>query len=196
MVVNGKSVVFHSPADAIDSDIGISFLPEERKTEALFLKMDGTFNATLPILKRFSRFGVPDLEAEERMVSAAFEKVQVTSRATYSPMSAFSGGNQQKVVMAKWLMADSKIMLLYDPTRGVDVGTKSEIYALLQSYAASGGAVLLYSTEIEEVINLSDRVLVIYNGKIAAELTRQAGDISEANVMRAALGGENLLAAE
>jgi ribose transport system ATP-binding protein len=188
--VGGKAVRFNSPRDAIDSAIGVSFLPEERKTEALFLRLDGTFNATLPILSRLSRFGIPSKSIEKSAVAKHFEKVQVAARAMQAPMSSFSGGNQQKVVMAKWFMADSKIMLLFDPTRGVDVGTKHEIYLLLNEYLDQGGSIILYSTEIEEIINLCDRVLVIYGGRVVKEVTSGPHRISETDVMRATLGAE------
>ncbi len=190
VLIHGESKKFHSPHDAINSSIGVSFLPEERKTEALFLKLDGRFNATLPILSRFSRFGIPDTTKENVLVANAFEKVQVTSRALQSPMSAFSGGNQQKVVMAKWFLANSLVMLLFDPTRGVDVGTKHEIYVLLNEYLDIGGSVILYSTEIDEIVNLCDRVLVMYGGHVVREIDSKSERISETEVMRAALGSD------
>jgi ribose transport system ATP-binding protein len=188
ILIHGESQKFYSPQDAIDSSIGVSFLPEERKTEALFLKLNGRFNATLPILSRFSRFGIPDTAKESVLVANAFEKVQVTSRALLSPMSAFSGGNQQKVVMAKWFMANSLVMLLFDPTRGVDVGTKHEIYVLLNEYLQIGGSVILYSTEIDEIVNLCDRVLVMYGGRVVREVDSKLERISETEIMGAALG--------
>ncbi|CAB3745596.1 Ribose import ATP-binding protein RbsA [Paraburkholderia sediminicola] len=186
--IGGQRVKLLSPQDAIDSDIGISFIPEERKTEALFLRLDGRFNLTLPILKRYSKFGVPRKDVEDVLLASAFEKVQVTLRAVHSPMSAFSGGNQQKVVIAKWLVTESKIMLLFDPTRGVDVGTKYEIYVLLNQYLEAGGTVLLYSTELDEVLNLCDRVLVMYGGRVVTTVASEGGVISETDVMRAVLG--------
>ncbi len=123
-----------------------------------------------------------------RGVAAALARVQVDQRALFRPVSAFSGGNQQKIVLAKWFLAGSRVLLLYDPTRGVDVGTKHEIYMLMADYAKSGGAVLFYSTELAEVINLSRRVLVIYAGRIVAELSEERGQINEATIMRIALG--------
>jgi len=102
------------------------------------------------------------------------------------PTRSFSGGNQQKIVLARCLVTGSRILLLFDPTRGVDVGTKHQIYLLIADFARAGGAVLMYSTEIAEIIGLSHRVLVVYSGKITSELT--GDDISEAAIMRAALG--------
>ena len=117
-----------------------------------------------------------------------FKRVQVIDRALDAPISTFSGGNQQKVAIAKWLVPENPILLMLDPTRGVDVGTKHEIYLLMQEFAEAGGTILFYSTEIEELVHLSHRVLVLYKGRIAAELT---GDdaITEESIVAAALGG-------
>ncbi len=122
-------------------------------------------------------------------MGGALRRVQVDERALYVRAGAFSGGNQQKIVLAKWILAGSRVLLLFDPTRGVDVGTKHEIYVLINDYARAGGAVLLYSTEIAEVINLSHRVLVMYGGRIVSELDNEGGEMTENSIMRAALGG-------
>ncbi|GAB0117998.1 sugar ABC transporter ATP-binding protein [Acidisoma sp. 7E03] len=184
--VGGEAVLLRSPRDAIDARIGINLVPEERKTEGLFLKLDGRANTTLPVIERFIRHGLIDGAAERRAVSVALERMQVDERALYMPARSFSGGNQQKIVLARSLVAGSRILLLFDPTRGVDVGTKHQIYQLIADFAQFGGAVLLYSTEIAEVIGLSHRVMIVYRGRIAGEV---AGDaISEAAIMSAALG--------
>jgi ribose transport system ATP-binding protein len=114
------------------------------------------------------------------------DRVQVDPRALYSPAKVFSGGNQQKIALAKWLLTGSRVLLLYDPTRGVDVGTKAEIYALMRAYADGGGAVLFYSTDVPELVNLCDEVRVLYRGREAACLPGDA--LSEDVIMRAALG--------
>lgn len=184
--VNGKSVVLASPADAVRANIGISLVPEDRKTEALFLHLDGQQNVALPTVERRVRFGLIDRRAETAAVARALGAVNVQPRALYTRVSAFSGGNQQKIAIAKWLLAESSILLLYDPTRGVDVGTKHEIYVLIREYAKAGGAVLLCSSEVPELVNLCDRVLVMYGGRIVRELEGEA--IEEEAIMRAALG--------
>ena len=107
-------------------------------------------------------------------------------RALYQPAYSFSGGNQQKIVLAKALLSESEVLLLFDPTRGVDVGTKHEIYLLIRDLAASGKTILLYSTEIPELVGLCDRVLVLYRGRLAADLPRER--LSEENILVAALG--------
>jgi ribose transport system ATP-binding protein len=109
-------------------------------------------------------------------------------RALYTRVSAFSGGNQQKIAIAKWLLAECRILLLFDPARGIDVGTKSQLYFLMRDFADSGGAILFHSTEIPELVHLCDRVSVLYEGRIAARL--EQNELTEVMVMRAALGGQ------
>jgi len=188
ILVDGRPVELTSPRAAIEQRLGISLVPEERKIEALALRLDGRKNVSLPVVDRFVKRGLIDTEAEMRAVAAALARVQVDQRALFAPVSAFSGGNQQKIVLAKWFLAGSRVMLLYDPTRGVDVGTKHEIYRLMADYATAGGAVLFYSTELAEIINMSRRVLVIYAGRVAAELSEERGQITESTIMRIALG--------
>jgi ribose transport system ATP-binding protein len=185
--VRGEPVDLGSPRDAIDARIGISLVPEDRKTEALALKLNGRENVSLPVIDRFARFGWLDLERERRAVDRILERVQVHPRALYRACSTFSGGNQQKMAIAKWLMAESRILLLFDPTRGVDIGTKHEIYLLMREFADAGGAILFYSTDVLEIVNLCDRVAVMYSGRKNAELS--GDEIAEETIMRIALGG-------
>jgi ribose transport system ATP-binding protein len=126
--------------------------------------------------------GAKEAEAVERI----FDRVDVDRRALWTKVGAFSGGNQQKIAIAKWLLAESRILLLFDPTRGIDVGTKNELYRLIRAYADAGGAVLFHSTEIPELVHLSDRVLVFYAGKVAAEIP--GGRLTEEEILRAMLG--------
>ena len=186
LLVDGREVVLASPRDAIRSRIGISLVPEDRKTEGLFLKLTGLVNVSLPVAHRFARFGVIDTAKESAAVARALAQVEVHPRALYTPAGAFSGGNQQKLVIAKWLLAGSRTLLLFDPTRGVDVGTKHQIYLLMRAFADAGGAILFHSTEIPEIVNMCDRVLVMYQGRTVAELVGQA--IEEETIMRLALG--------
>lgn len=185
--VNGKPVVLTAPSDAVDARLGISLVPEDRKTEALFLKLSGLHNATLPVIERFTRRGLIDTKAERKAVAEVFQRVQVDSRALWTRAGAFSGGNQQKIVLAKWLLAESRVLLLYDPTRGVDVGTKQEIYRLMRAYVEAGGAILFYSSEIPELVHVSERVMVLYKGEVAAEVS--GAQQTEEVIVQAALGG-------
>ena len=187
LMVDGKTVTITSPADAVRADIGISLVPEDRKTEALFLKLNGQYNASLPVIDRFARFGFIDVKRERDAVKAAFDRVEVEERALWTRVGAFSGGNQQKIAIAKWLLAESRVLLLYDPTRGIDVGTKHELYRLMRAFAEAGGAVLFYSTEIPELVHLADRVMVLYHGQVVDEIDRD--HLSEEAIVTAALGG-------
>jgi ribose transport system ATP-binding protein len=184
--VDGRPIVITSPADAVRANIGISLVPEDRKTEALFLELTGKQNVSLPVIDRFVSTILIDGDAETKAVKRVFDLVDVDLRALWTRVGAFSGGNQQKIAIAKWLLAESRVLLLFDPTRGIDVGTKSEIYRLIRDYADAGGAVLLYSTEAPELVHLADRVLVFYGGKVAAEIPSDR--LSEEAILRAALG--------
>ena len=188
--VGGKRVTLTSPRDAINPNVGIGLVPEERKTEGLFLRLDGRRNTSASVLDYFSSLSIIRGGEETAAVSAVLSRVQVAQRALYTRLSAFSGGNQQKVAIAKWLMTSGKILLMIDPTRGVDVGTKHEIYLIMQDFVAAGGTILFFSTEIEELVNLSHRVLVMYRGRVAAHMG-ETSVISESAIMRAALGGES-----
>ena len=184
--INGRQVTLMSPRDAVRRNIGVSFVPEDRKTEGLFLKLDGLKNMSLAVLDRFTRFGLIDEDAEAEAVRGAMRAVQVHDRAMFTRAGAFSGGNQQKIAIGKWLITGSQVLLLYDPTRGVDVGTKHEIYLLIHEFAKAGGSVLLFSSEIPELVNLCHRVLVMYKGSIVLELA--ADELDEETIVRAALG--------
>jgi ribose transport system ATP-binding protein len=182
--VAGRPVRFRHPADAIKCGIGM--LPEDRKTEALFLDLDGRENVSLPSLQRFLQAGLVRSGQERKMVSKALDGVRVAKRALWSPVRNFSGGNQQKIAVAKWLLADTRVLLLYDPTRGIDIGTKTEIYHLIRRYTDAGGAVLFYSTEVPELVNLCDEVMVIYRGRIEERLGGES--LSESAIMSIAVG--------
>jgi ribose transport system ATP-binding protein len=184
--VDGEPIVIASPVDAVRANIGISLVPEDRKTEALFLKLTGKHNASLPVIDRFTRGLLIDNDAETQAVKRIFERVEVDDRALWTTVGAFSGGNQQKIAIAKWLLAESRVLLLFDPTRGIDVGTKNELYRLIRAYANAGGAVLFHSTEIPELVHLADRALVFYAGEVAAEIP--GPELSEERILRAALG--------
>ncbi|HWA45862.1 MAG TPA: sugar ABC transporter ATP-binding protein [Hypericibacter adhaerens] len=186
--VEGHRVALTSPRDAIDPRVGISLVPEERKTEGLFLRLDGRRNVSIPVIQRFAHLGMIKDRAETVAAATMLDRVQVAPRALYSRLSRFSGGNQQKVAIAKWLMTSSRTLLMLDPTRGVDVGTKHEIYLIMRDFAIAGGAILFFSTEVEELVNLSHRVLVMYKGRIVTHLDGAKGQISESSIMHAALG--------
>jgi ABC-type sugar transport system ATPase subunit len=182
--VDGRSVAWGSPVRMFTH--GIGFVPEDRKTKGLILERSTQWNVTLPSLRSLSVLGWLRTSAERAFAERAVRIVDVRGELD-APVQALSGGNQQKVVLAKWLATHSRILLLNQPTRGVDVGAKAEIYALLRSFADSGGAVLLTSRELVEILGLCDRVLVMRRGRVAGELPRTA---TEEQVMAVAAAGE------
>jgi ribose transport system ATP-binding protein len=172
--IGGVERALRSPRDAVRAGMGISFVPPERKVEGLMLGHSGTFNASLPALaSRFSRFGVIRPRRERSAAREIFARLGVPPRALYEPVSSLSGGNQQKVAIGKWLPLAARILLLYDPMRGVDVGTKAELFSLMRELTEEGRGILFYSTDLEELVNVCDRVLVVYGGRVVREL---AGD--------------------
>ncbi|WP_374385089.1 sugar ABC transporter ATP-binding protein [Dongia sp.] len=186
IVVGGSQAHFRSPADAIAA--GIALVPEDRKIQGLALHRSGVENAVTPVLTRFARSGLLDRTREAREVDAVFSAVNLHPRALYQTPAEFSGGNQQKIVLAKWLLTQCHTLLVFDPTRGVDVGTKHEIYALLRRFADAGGGVLFHSTELPELIGTCDRTLVLYRGRIAADVSHANSD--EAGIGALMLGAE------
>lgn len=178
ILINGQQAHFAGPSDAID--VGIGYVPEDRKIQGLALHRSGTENASIPIVSEFSRLGVVDTATERARVDDAFCAVNLHPRALHQTAAEFSGGNQQKMVLAKWLLTHCRVLLAFDPTRGVDVGTKHEIYGILRRFAEGGGGVLLHSTEVPELIGLCDHIAVLYRGRVAADLAH--GEATEETV--------------
>jgi ribose transport system ATP-binding protein len=171
IAVAGKPVRIRSPRDAKRRDAGIALVPEDRKTDGLLLGMSVRDNLTLSILSRLSRLGVLAGRAERGTAERMVRQLAVRTAGIAAPVGALSGGNQQKVLLGRWLLTEPRILLLYDVTRGVDVATKHEIYQLMTRLAAEEGrAILFYSSDAEELAELPHRVLVMREGRIAAEL--------------------------
>lgn len=182
--VDGHAVDLSSPARALRA--GIAFLPEERKTEGVFLGLGVTTNISLSVLNRLQRLGLIDQDRERVLVAGQAQRVDLAPRYLAMTMDALSGGNQQKALLARVLLSGAHILVLFDPTRGVDVGTKQVIYDVVRGFAAEGGSVLIYSTELEELVQLVDRCLVIYRGGIAGEVAGEA--LSEDRLVALASG--------
>lgn len=185
VTVQGKDVEITSPQDAKKAGVDLALIPEDRKTEGLMLPMSIEDNLTIASLKRLSRGLFVDADALKAAVEDGIQRMQIKVGSNSDPVSTLSGGNQQKVVIAKWLMTDPKIILLNDPTRGIDVGTKQEIYRLLRNLAENGASIIYYSTDYEELIGCCDRVAVMYDGEIVREL--QGDEINERNIIASAL---------
>ena len=174
ILVDGRPATIHGPSDAKAARNGIALIPEDRKTEGLMLPLSVGTNLSFASLDRLCKGGIIDRGAEARAIDEMVRLLAIKTAGTQTPVGALSGGNQQKVVIAKWLMIAPRIILLNDPTRGIDVGTKQEIYRLLRRLAQDGAAILLYSTDYAELIGCCDRVLVLYDGTIRSELAGAA----------------------
>jgi simple sugar transport system ATP-binding protein/ribose transport system ATP-binding protein len=181
--LDGRRVAFRSPHEAIAA--GVVLLPESRKAQGLLLGRSVKENVTLPHLSAFGRLGVLDPPAERRQAGEATERLDVRTPTIDAPVSSLSGGNQQKVLFARSLLRSPRLLIVDEPTRGIDVGARRAIYELIVGLAGSGMAVLLISSELDEVVGLAHRILVIREGRVAAELEHDR--ISEEAVLRAAL---------
>jgi len=170
VLVGGKSIGITGPRNAMRHGVGL--VPEDRKRQGLVLSMTALANTTLPILGRLSRWSFIRRRAERSLVGSYFERLRVRAPGVDVITAGLSGGNQQKLVLAKWLAANCQILILDEPTRGVDVGAKAEIHALIDELASRGAGVLLISSELPEVLNLCTRIIVLREGRIAGELPR------------------------
>jgi ABC-type sugar transport system ATPase subunit len=182
--VNGKPMPLRHPSVAMRHHVGM--VPEDRKRHGLVLMMNGRENTSLPTLERFAGVGWVRPAAERRVAEKYFELLHVKAPSIESVAAGLSGGNQQKVVLGKWLAADCRVLIVDEPTRGVDVGAKAEIHGLIDELANKGNGVLLISSELPEVINLSTRILVLRNGHIVGEVSR--AHASQETLMRLMAG--------
>lgn len=180
--LRGKDLRIRSPQDAIEE--GIGFLTEDRKAEGLNIIDSITRNIALPSLKKRQSGGFIRMGAERATVEQVTEAVELVAASNQMEAQFLSGGNQQKVVLAKWLATEAKFLIFDEPTRGIDVGAKAGIYHLMRSLADSGVAILMISSELPEVLGMSDRVLVMSDGTLVAEFTNR--DLTEAMIMKAA----------
>jgi ribose transport system ATP-binding protein len=184
--VGGKAVDVREPRDAIRA--GIALVPEDRKQQGLIIEMAVRENASLPSLRRLARAGAfLDRGAERGLARDTIRKLGVKTPSDRQVVQFLSGGNQQKVVIGKWLAMSPRVLLLDEPTRGIDVGAKQEIYRLMEQLAGDGVAVLFVSSEMEEVLGMSDRMVVMHEGRITGELQRD--ELGEEAVMHLATGG-------
>jgi rhamnose transport system ATP-binding protein len=184
ILINGRAVRLRSIRDGIRR--GVAYLPADRKAEGLFLLKSVVDNLIAVVLKRLARFGVLSRRRGIALAMTAVRKWRVRAADIAQPLMRLSGGNQQKVLLAKWLLADPQILVADEPTRGVDVGAKHEIHAELDALARRGMAILLISSDLMEILTLSDRILVIRDGRLVADLDRSEAD--ERTVMALASG--------
>ncbi len=171
IIVNGVEVEIRSPRDAIAA--GIGFVTEDRKREGIVLDLSVRDNIALPILSRLARLGIVNRPREHDTAESAVRDLRIRTPTVRQVVRHLSGGNQQKVVLARWLATGARILFLDEPTRGIDVGARQEIYQLMHELAAEGVAIVLMSSELPEVLALADRVLVMRHGEIAGEFARE-----------------------
>ena len=185
VVMNGRDVRLRRPEDALSA--GIVLIPEDRATEGLCLSLSIRDNISLGSLKVVSKWGLIQPKWERRLVDEMVDRLQIVLRSTLLEASSLSGGNQQKVLLGRVLAQQPLLLLMYDATRGVDVGTKTEIYRLMRELCAHGVSILFYSTDASELVNLCDRVIVLHDGMIRAHLTGE--EITEHRIIAASVGG-------
>jgi len=188
--IDGKPIELHSPLDAIRSGVGM--VPEDRKQQGLILEMAIRQNLSLAALRAHKRGGIfLNRNHERHLGTEMIGKLGIRTPSDQQLVGFLSGGNQQKVVLGKWLALRPRLLLLDEPTRGVDVGAKQEIYKLMEELAESGVAILFVSSEMPEIIGMSDRALVMHEGRITGELKR--AELDEESVMRLATGGRSAM---
>jgi ribose transport system ATP-binding protein len=186
--LDGRKVAINSPQDAIDS--GIGFVPEDRKSQGLFLGQSLRANVSVSSLDRFSKFGILNHRGIARLAEKMVEKLDLHTTGIDQRAGNLSGGNQQKAVIARWLSINPRVLILDEPTRGVDVGAKAEIYALMTDLAGQGVGILMISSELPEVLGVSDRILVMREGRIVAEFDREQAN--QDAIMKAATGQDSI----
>ena len=184
ILLSGQRVSIKSPAEAIRR--GIAYLPEDRRRHGVILDMQIGANITLASLDQITRGGSLDFKRERELAGEYARRLGVKTPATYVPVATLSGGNQQKVALSRWLLTKPSVLILDEPTQGIDVGAKSEIHALMTDLAAEGVAILMISSELPEILGMSDRVAVMHGGRVVEILGR--ADATQEKVLALALG--------
>jgi ribose transport system ATP-binding protein len=185
MFIDGKQVNIKSPHDAIKA--GIAFVTEDRKSQGLILDLSVRENFSITNLKKISKNSLISSKTEVSLVDEMIEKLHVKTSGRELSVKSLSGGNQQKIVIGKWLGINPKILILDEPTRGVDVGAKKEIYQLINDLTKQGVSIIMVSSELPEILGMSDRVLVIHEGKLSGVLNKS--NASQEKIMQLATGG-------
>jgi rhamnose transport system ATP-binding protein len=184
VTVDGRELPNGRPTAAMRA--GVAFVPEDRRQQGLVMDLSIERNATMTRLRQLSTLGVMGRGAERRLARQWAERLRLRFHSLGDPVQFLSGGNQQKVVLAKWLATEPTLLLIDEPTRGIDVGTKAEVHRLISELAAEGVGVLMISSELPEVLGMADRVLVMHEGRLTGALDREQA--TEEAVMRAATG--------
>ena len=192
LYLNRQKLSIANPGDAIAA--GIGYVPEDRKEQGLFLDMSAQHNITMAVLSQEGRLGLLNLKALKQIAAKAIEKLRIRVASPILPARDLSGGNQQKLLLARWLAIKPQVLILDEPTRGVDIGAKREIYRIISHLAAQGVAILMISSELPEVIGMSDRVLVMRAGSIVGAVGgKTESAITQENIMAYATGAREAL---
>lgn len=186
ILLSGERLNINNPAQAIAR--GIAYVPEDRRQHGVILNMPVSANITLASLGRLSRFGAMDFSREKAIAADYAARLRIKTPAIFSPVATLSGGNQQKVALSRWLMTSPAVLILDEPTQGVDVGAKAEIHALMTELAAQGVAILMISSELPEILGMSDRIAVMRGGAIVGMLDR--AEATQQKILALALGHE------
>jgi len=184
--LKGKKVRIRSPQQAME--YGIAYVPEDRHQQGLVMNFSIASNVTLAILQQVSRLGLLDPRRERKIASAYSSQLNVRSAGVEQLVNALSGGNQQKVVLGKWLATNPSVLILDEPTRGIDVGAKAEVHRIISDLAARGLAIILISSELPEVLAMADQVIVLHEGRVTGTFARS--EATQERVMFAATGQE------
>ena len=174
LYLHGEKISVHSPKDALSK--GIALLPEDRKLQGVLLKMTLKANINISVLKQISAATVVNRKKENGNATEYIQRLRVRTPSMYQLAGNLSGGNQQKVALAKSLVANAKVLIMDEPTRGIDVGAKQEIYDLMRELSAAGMAIIMISSEMDELLGMSDRVMIMSEGRLAGELSREEFD--------------------
>ncbi|TQO19736.1 monosaccharide ABC transporter ATP-binding protein (CUT2 family) [Rhodoglobus vestalii] len=186
ITLSGETVKIRSPRQGVAA--GIALVPEDRKGQGIIPGLSVRENFTLPVITRITNALLIFLGRERKIVTEMADRLKVNPPQVERPLNVFSGGNQQKVVLGKWLLSKPSLLILDEPTRGVDVGAKADIHHIIGEFAQAGGGVLMISSELPELLAVCDRIFVLHEGIVAAEISR--ADATEESVMRAATGQE------
>jgi rhamnose transport system ATP-binding protein len=182
--LDGRTVTIRSPAHAVE--LGIAYVPEDRRRHGVILEMPVAANATLAILRRISSLGFLDSATERSLARSLVERLGIKTASIESPVANLSGGNQQKVSLARWLAAKPRVLILDEPTQGIDVGAKAEIHRLMGELARQGLAIIMISSEMPEILGMSDRIGVMRAGRLVATLDR--AEATQESLLALALG--------
>jgi rhamnose transport system ATP-binding protein len=184
ILLRGKRVIISSAAQAIES--GIAYVPEDRRRHGVIMDLATSANITLASLDQFSRMGAFDFRREKEVAAAYTRKLGIKTPTIFAPVATLSGGNQQKVALSRWLVTKPSVLILDEPTQGIDVGAKSEVHALMTELASQGVAILMISSELPEVLGMSDRIAVMHGGTIVRTLDRS--EATQEKILALALG--------